>query len=198
MPPLKLEVFETGGSSASATVVMDGSELEETRLAAYEQGYTAGWEDAAAAQADDQSRIRVDLSRNLQALSFTYHEARAHVLRAAGPLFQEMTLKLLPGLAREALAPVVLETLMPLIEGMADAPVTIVLNPASRPAVEALLDRSSGLPFTLQDEPTLGEGQVHLRLGDSETRIDLDRATAEITAAVRGFFDPVEKERKYG
>jgi flagellar assembly protein FliH len=65
-------------------------------------------------------------------------------------------------------------------------------------SVEALLQEAVALPFTLRDEPTLGEGQVYLRLGDSETRIDLDRATAEITAAVRGFFELTHQERKHG
>lgn len=198
MRALKLEVFDTGEKPASATVVMQGADLDEARLAAYEQGFTAGWDDATAAASDDQSRMRIELGRNLQALSFTFHEARTHVLRALAPLLEEMTGRLLPELARASLAPLVLETLMPLAETLADTPVTIVLNPAARPAVEALLQEATGLPFTLRDEPTLGEGQVYLRLGDSETRIDLDRATAEITAAVRGFFELTHEERKYG
>ncbi len=198
MRPLKLEVFDTGEKPATATVVMQGSDLDEARLAAYEQGFTAGWDDATAAASDDQSRMRTELGRNLQALSFTFHEARTHVLRALAPLLEEMTGRLLPELARASLAPLVLETLMPLAETLAETPVAIVLNPAARPAVEALLQEATGLPFTLRDEPTLGEGQVYLRLGDSETRIDLDRATAEITAAVRGFYELTHQERKYG
>jgi flagellar assembly protein FliH len=198
MRSLKLEVFDTGEKPASATVVMQGTDLEEARLAAYEQGYTAGWDDATAAASDDQSRMRTELGRNMQALSFTFHEARTHVLRALAPLLEEMTGRLLPELAREALAPLVLEALMPLAESLSEAPVVIVLNPAARPAVEALLEQATALPFTLLDEPTLGEGQVYLRMGDTETRLDLDRATAEITAAVRGFFELTQQERKHG
>ena len=198
MPALKLEIFETGDRAADPLLAMGGSDLEEARLAAYEQGYMAGWEDSSTAQAEDQRRLRADLARNLQAMSFTYHEARAHVLRAVGPLLQDITTHLLPSLAREALAPVVLDTLMPLAGEMAGAPVTIVLNPAARLAVESLLEQATGLPVTLREEPSLGEGQVYLQLADTETRIDLDRATAEITAAVRGFFTLTEKDRKYG
>ncbi|MDT8857972.1 flagellar biosynthesis protein [Paracoccaceae bacterium Fryx2] len=198
MPLLKLEVFETSDQSEKTTVVTDMNALEEARLAAYEQGYTAGWDDANAAQSDDQSRMRADLARNIQSLAFTWHEARVHVLRAVEPLLQDVVGRLLPEMAREALAPVVLETLMPLAEQMAEAPVTLVLNPAARPAVEALLEQATGLPLKLLEEPTLGEGQVYLRLGDTETRIDLDRATAEITAAVRSFFDLAEKDSHHG
>jgi flagellar biosynthesis/type III secretory pathway protein FliH len=198
MPALKLEVFETGSTSSTTTIVMDGSDLEEARLASYEQGYAAGWDDSVSTQADDQRRLRADLARNLQAMSFTYHEARSHVLRAIGPLLQDMTTRILPAVLREALAPVVIDTLMPLAEELAGTPVIIILNPASRSAVEALLEQTTGLPVTLRDEPSLGEGQVFLQLGDTETRIDLDRVTAEITAAIRGFFELNDKDRKHG
>lgn len=187
---LRLEVFETEPrSSGGGTVVLDVVALEEAKLASYEQGYSAGWEDAAAAQSDEQGRMRADLSRHLQALGFSYQEARVHVLKAIEPLLVEIVGRLLPDLARETLAPVVLEALMPMAEALADTPVTLVMNPAARPGIELLLERATGLPLILQEEPTLGEGQVYLRLGATETEVDLDRAIADITAAVRGFFE---------
>ncbi len=198
MPPLKLEVFQTGKAPASSVIITDVTAFEETKLASYEAGYSAGWEDAAAAQSDDQSRIKADLSRNLQGLGFTSHEARMHVLRALEPLLHDMTTRLLPEMARESLAPMVLEMLMPMAEELADAPITLVLNPNVRAAVEALLGQATGLPLTIIEEPTLPESQVYLRLGNLETKVDLGKATADIAAAVRGFFDLSEQERRYG
>lgn len=196
---LKLEVFAVAQhNSAPSTVVLDTMELEEAKLASYDSGYAAGWEDAASAQIGDQSKVTADLARNLQTLSFTYHEARSHVLRSLEPLLQEMVNRLLPELARETLAPVILEVLMPLAEKMADTPITLVLNPAARPAVEALLEHINGIPLTLVEETSLGEGQAYLRLGGCETQIDLGRATTEIATAVRGFFEILEKDRQDG
>jgi flagellar assembly protein FliH len=198
MASLKLEVFRTDDPPRDGAEAVAASELEEAKLTAYEQGYAAGWDDSTAAQAEDQRRLRADLARNLQAMSFTYQEARSHMLRSIGPLLQDMVLHLLPAVGREALAPVVLDALMPMAEERAGSPIVIVLNPAARPAVESLLDLTTGLPVTLRDEPSLGEGQVYLQLGESELRVDLDRATAEITAAVKAFFDLTERERKHG
>lgn len=189
---LKLESFEQDPAAAEAPAALPVL-AEEARLAAYEQGYGAGWEDAVAAQNDDQSRIRADLARSLQALGFTYQEAREHVLRALGPLLQEVVGQLLPQVAQQALGPVIAETLMPLADQLADAPVTVVLNPAARPAVESLLARAA-LPFAIAEEPTLGEGQAYLRMGAGETHVDLDHATAQIVTAVRGFFGLSEQE----
>jgi hypothetical protein len=196
---LKLEVFDTEAKpTKTQTVVLDRVALEDEKLASYDTGYRAGWEDANAAQSDDQSRIGADLARNLQSLGFTYHEARTHILKAIEPLMVEIVGRLLPEIARETLAPFVLETLMPLAEGLGDAPVTLVLNPAARAPVEALLEQATGLPVRIEEEPTLGEGQVYIRLGSVETQVDLDKATADIAAAVRGFFDLPGKDRPNG
>ena len=56
----------------------------------------------------------------------------------------------------------------------------------------------TGLPLVVTEEPSLSDGQVYLKFGDTETQVNLDRATAEITAAVRGFFEIPEQERKHG
>lgn len=196
---LKLEVFETEEKTAkSQTVVLDRVALEDEKLAAYDSGYRAGWDDANAAESQDQTRIRADLARNLQSLSFTYHEARTHILKAIEPLMLQVVGRLLPEIARESLAPFVLETLMPMAEGLGDVPVKIVLSPASRAPVEALLEQATGLPVEIEEEPTLGEGQVYLKLGAAESEVDLDQATADIAAAVRGFFDLPGKDRPNG
>lgn len=196
---LKLEVFDCDPiTSSSHTVVLDRVALEDEKLSAYEMGYRAGWDDASSAVNADQTRACAELARNMQTLSFSYHEARGHVLKAVEPLLLQIVGQLLPEIARETLAPFVLETLMPLAETLGDAPVTLVINPVARAAVEALLNHATGLPMTIEEEPTLGEGQVYIRMGTAETQVDLDQATADIAAAVRGFFDLTGKDRPHG
>ncbi|MCF8483759.1 MAG: flagellar biosynthesis protein [Rhodobacteraceae bacterium] len=199
MSLLKLEVFEHPHPViAGQTIVMQVSEIEDTRLQAYEGGYTAGWEDAAAAAALDQERITSELANNLQRLAFSFQEARSHVLKSVQPVITHLATQLLPQLAQEVLAPVVLDTVMPLIDELADTPIKVVLNPSARDAVERLLAQAAGLPLLIEEEPTLGEGQVYLRLGDTEHRIDLDQAVRDITTAVHDFFDYSEKDTRDG
>ncbi|MBE2278041.1 MAG: flagellar biosynthesis protein [Rhodobacteraceae bacterium] len=190
MPLPRLEVFETGtpGPRSPAVITTEVSAFEEAKLAAYEQGYQAGWDDAAAARSADQAGIAADLARNLQALSFTYQEARAHILSGLEPLMTEMVERLLPETARETLAPLVLEKLMPMAEELGDQPVHLLLNPSSRTAVENLVTQATGLPLCIVEEPTLAEGQAYLRLGAAEAKVDLTRASSEIAAAVHAFF----------
>lgn len=196
--PLRLEVFDPP-DRAGPRPEPAPDEAEEARLAAYEQGYAAGWDDAAAAQDAEVARLRADLGRNLEDLAFTYQEAHSHVLRTLEPLLQDMVTKVLPAIARESIGHVVLDHLRPLARELAGAPIAIVANPANRAAIERLLVAEAGFPLSFEDEPSLGEGQVYLRLGEAESRVDLDGVIAAISAAVSAFFR-IEKheERRHG
>ncbi len=187
---LKLEIFETEERrpGKADTVVLDTLALEEAKLNAYDSGYKAGWDDAASAGSDDQARVKADLARNLQTLSFTYHEARQHILHALEPLMTSIVERILPVTARATLAPLILETLRPIAARASEPPITVVLHPTARPALEAILDQTSGLPITLEDEDTLGEGTAFIRFKSGETQIDLDDAVARIARAVQDFF----------
>lgn len=190
MTALRLEVFDTTQTADGTPLpLVEATAAEEAKVAAFEQGYSAGWDDASAAQQGDQSRISADLARNLQSLSFTFQDARSHVLQAIRPLMLEMINRLLPAVAHEALAPTVLEALTPIADEMSDAPMTLVLNPAVRSQVEDLVSKATGLPMIIEEEPTLSEGQVYVRFGTAEAKVDLDRVTADIAAAVRAFFN---------
>ncbi|OYW59368.1 MAG: flagellar biosynthesis protein [Rhodobacterales bacterium 32-66-7] len=199
MPPLRLEIFDTApASDGTDRPLVEPTALDEAKVAAFEQGYSAGWEDASAASQGDQSRIQADLARNLQSLAFTFQDARSHVLQAVRPLILEMVGRLLPAVAREALAPTVLEALLPMADGLADAPVKLVLNPAVRARVEELLSEAKGLPLIIEEEPSLSEGQVFIRLGAGETKVDLTQVTADIGTAVRAFFSLEFEEPTHG
>lgn len=196
---VQLEVFELTDMT-DERVELGQAELEECRLAAYEQGYTAGWDDAIAAQDSEVARLRADLGRNLEDMSFTYHEAHSHVLRSLEPLLTDMVTKVLPAVARQSLGPMVLEQLRPKAKELAGAPVHIVANPANRELLERLVTADSPFPLAFEAEESLGDGQVYLRFGtEDETRIDLDGVIDAISSAVSGFFR-IEKqeEKRYG
>jgi flagellar biosynthesis/type III secretory pathway protein FliH len=190
MSALRLEIFDTAPAvDGTFQPLVEATAVEEAKVASFEQGYSAGWDDAVAAQQGDQGRIRADLARNLQSLSFTFQDARSHVLQSIRPLILEMVNRLLPEVAREALAPTVLEAVMPLAEELADAPLILVLNPAIRSQVEDLVAQATGLPMAIEEEQTMPDGQVYIRFGTSETKVDLAQVTADIGIAVRAFFN---------
>lgn len=192
--PLVLEDFDIPVAGRN---LIEVSRLEEAKLEAFEKGYADGWEDAAAAATDDQLRIGAELARNLQGLSFTYVEARSHVLRALEPLLHDMVAKVLPLAARASLGAILAETLLPMTRDLADAPVRIEINPAVRQVVAPLF-QNTGFPVEIVDEPTLGEGQAYLRLGEAARSVDLDGVIAAIAGAVSGYFTNQSEVRKHG
>lgn len=188
MALLRLEAFEADpGQPAEPVAVPPGTEVEEHRLEAYENGYQNGWDDALNAQASEQMTLRADLARNLQALNFTYQEARAHVVRSVTPLLQQVLDVILPDLAQKTLAHAIMETLAPMLEQAADAPVVVVLNPADRPALDEFLRQGPALPIEIQEEPGLSESQAFLRIGENEMKIDPGRAAKRIAQLVSDF-----------
>lgn len=198
MSPLKLEDFAEVSPAPETPGAADPD--EELRLAAYEEGYGAGWEDATTAQSDARAEREAEAARHLQMLSFGYHEARQHVLMSLEPLLQEMTAQLLPAMARAALVPVVADTLMPLADRMADAPVTLRIAPEVRDLVDRLMPATKqGIPLRIVEDPALTGGQVMVTApgtaGPAEMRIDLDAATTAIAQAVADFFDLQPTER---
>jgi flagellar assembly protein FliH len=198
MRALNLEVFETTELAQQTPVVtLETIAFEEAKLAAYDQGYRAGWDDAVQAQMGDQAQISAELARNLKSLSLTFADARAHVLASMEPLLADIVARLLPEMARDTLGPIIMQTLRPMGEQAAQSPIEIIINPSARPALEALLAQGNSTPVTLTPEPSLGDGQAFCRLGESETRIDLDGAIAEIASALQGFFQLPERNQHH-
>ncbi|MGF6861827.1 flagellar biosynthesis/type III secretory pathway protein FliH [Rhodobacteraceae bacterium MBR-64] len=200
MPRLILESFDPPRSNMIDEIIAGTPAGEEARLAAYENGYKAGWDDAAAHEADEQARIRADLARNLQTLSFTYHEARAAVLKSLAPLLREIVARVLPDLARDTLAHTVAERLLPLAGKAADVPVLLTCSVADHDTLTGALDGQDHLPLTVSVDPLLAEGQVHLRLGETEEQIDLNSAIGAIANAVTAYFatDPMKEHQIHG
>lgn len=185
MRALRLESF----AAAERVAGPDPSETEtDARLATFEQGYAAGWDDASAAHRDERAATEEQVARALLSLSLTATDARRHVLHSLRPLIDAIATQLAPALARDSLAALLAETLLPLAEERAGTPVTIRLHPAARPAAEAHLSRLPQLQLAIVDDASLGAGQVLLSAGPAGARIDLDDAVASVTAAVQAFY----------
>lgn len=190
--------FEDFGSLVSGQGGLDqttspDAPFAEQRVAAFEQGYKAGWDDAAKAQKSDREKIGADLASNLQELSFTYAEVRMQMLKAMEPLLKEMVDTVLPQIAAENLGAMILQELNVALDGQADVPVEIIIAPSNRPSLDAVLPENPGFPLKIRDEATLGEGQVFMRVGKIEKQIDLMEVLDRAATAVNGFFEVTER-----
>lgn len=163
--------------------------LEKARSAGYEEGYASGWDDALASATEQDRRISEEFARNLQDLSFTYHEARAHAVASMSGLLEELLDKVFPSVAGEAIVLQVRSVLQKNIEALADTPVRLVVSPADEAAVRALLPSEAGLPVSVLAEAALASGQAYFKFENNEMRVDLE----EITDSIRDGMDAVRQ-----
>lgn len=167
--------------------IPDATGPSDEVMATFDEGYRSGWDDCAKAEADTNRRIGADLAANLEALTRSYDEARADVLAALGPLFEDIAAQLLPRLAAEAVAPAVIAELRAAAEEASMARAVLCAAPAALPALTRLIEMQEGLDVDLQAEPAFAEGQVSLRFGADRRDIDLSDAADRMADAIRSF-----------
>jgi len=167
--------------------------LEEERLAAFETGYQAGWDDAVKSQAEDERRISADLAQNLQDLTFTYEEAYAAVLNSLHPLIEEMVATVLPPLGRDTLVPRLAEILQEKVRDHGREAIVIAVAPGDMTRIATLIETLPDLDIALAEDDTLAPGQIFLRFGETEDEINLESVLNAIGHAVSGFFEENRK-----
>lgn len=196
MQSLRLEIFaDTEPADRAAEPPEPG---EAARQQGYEAGYQAGWDEARLAALREADLEAQEVSRALQALDFTFHDARAHVLKGLAPLVGEIVGRLLPQVAAATLPQLVAEAVQPYLDGASEVPVEVMLHPDQRARVERHLATAPALPVRILEAPDQPPGQVTLRLGASETRIDPAAAIAAIEQLLSLYFDPAAHEVRYG
>ncbi|SLN57959.1 hypothetical protein ROJ8625_02909 [Roseivivax jejudonensis] len=165
---------------------------------AYETGYRAGWDDAVRAQADDRERLGSEFAQNLRDLSFTYHEAYGHVLRAMSPLLEEIADTILPAALKDGFAAHLVSELQSRSATLGGLEVTVAVAPEQLPLVEPLVLRDVGFPVALVADASLEEGQADIRLSDSESRVDLTDIADTIREAIAGLRTMTEGQLAHG
>jgi flagellar biosynthesis/type III secretory pathway protein FliH len=192
---LLLEVFRHSDDAETPLVTPEAA--EEKALAAFETGYSDGWDDASRALGDEDARLRAEISAHLQTLGFGFVEARQHVLAAIGPLLRAMVCRVLPGLAETAVTHVVSRHLQGLAERLADTPVTLMLHPDARRLVEPAIASLPQLPVRIVEDAALGQAQVYILSQAEEELIDVDAAIAALKAAVDEIVPESAKVRRH-
>ncbi len=195
-----IEMFEDFASlPVSETGLMGGDgDLQSEKLASFEDGYKAGWDDAVAAKNEDFRHISSDFAQHLQDLSFTFQEAVAHVVKSTSPLLEQMVNLLLPEIARHALGLQIIEQLQVKLRDVATAQVQINVWEGNYDAVNALMDRDFGFPVQVVPLADLKPGQAELRFAENETQIDLDEVVEGIGELIQGFLFENSKAMKHG
>ena len=194
--PLRLEIFEIPQAPDSPALLMP-EEIEDLRLNAYERGYVAGWDDGGKQTDADESTRRAAIERQIEQLSFTYHEARGHLLKAIEPLIVAIVGCVVPMAARVSVVPLAIEHLMPLAHAAAESPITLRIGIGDRGRYEAAFAGLILPPIDLVESDAMAPGQAEFTFGALDTRIDLTQAAEAIGRAVTSFYQINTEERHH-
>jgi flagellar assembly protein FliH len=193
-----LEDFSAGTASGNIMKLMSDVALEDQRLASFEQGYSAGWEDAFEAQENDQSRIIGKLADNLEDLSFTYHEAIAQLTTSVEPVFRSGVELVLPEIRARTFGQHIVELLCDMVRGQISGPASVIVPPGIGATLTPILARSLTMPVSIVEDQTLDSGRAYLRLGSAEQEINSSALLESIRDAFDAFTHQSEEEIRHG
>ena len=181
-----LEDF-TAPAAGVAVHLLDEDALEEQRLAAFEQGYGAGWEDAVQAQEQTGTQLSSDLSATLSDLSFTYQEALTRMTLSLEPMFQSLVQTILPETIEHGFAKRLTEQLCDMAREQVDQPLQLTVPAGTSDQVEAMLPQDiSPRPQVIEDV-SLQPGQARLQVGIAQREVDCAALLSSIAATFEAY-----------
>ncbi len=193
-----LESFDAPQPRVETPPSFSEEEIAAARQEGYSGGYAAGWETATTAAAEDRSRITSEFAAHLQELGFTFHEARAHVMKGIEPLLRELLGTLLPAVMVDAVGHTILQEIIPLAGQAANVPVAVAVAPEDADRLRAILGEQTPIPIRIDEDPALTTGQADLRLGKAERLIDLSGVLARITNSLGAVEELNERTLAHG
>ncbi|QFU10272.1 hypothetical protein PARPLA_00163 [Rhodobacteraceae bacterium THAF1] len=164
--------------------VIDGERLEAEKLATFDKGYTAGWDDATDAYKAEADGAERALAARMEELGFTFHEARAHVMSALRPLLSGIVETIVPRVLQETLGHRLEQAMHQLADGQPDPEVLINVCPDDAEQMANCLSAHARFPTRIEADDSLGPGLIHIRLGQSAREIDLSIVEATLNDAL--------------
>ncbi len=171
---------------------------EDQRLQAFEDGYSAGWSDAAKAYTEDRSHATMAIAATISDMAFTFQEAQSAMISALAPFIHKIVDTVLPEIARKSIGLRVCELLLSSVTDQPPYEVIVSGHANTLEAVRRALPEVMPLTIRLLADPTLVDGQVVLRIGSREQEVNLNDLLSRINTSISEFFATNIKELRYG
>lgn len=181
---LKLEIFETHHAGDLA-LHLDAETAEKLRDAAYEQGYSAGWQDALNQMRDEDAQRRVATFDAFQALTFTYAEARAMAEAQFASIVADFLRRIVPETCVHSLPGRVAQEVRVLLARDMTAPLQVLCAPDSVQLLSPVLaDLPGHAMVSLVPEQSYNAAQVTVQGCGQVRSVDLSAVIADLQQAL--------------
>ncbi|MDX8352886.1 hypothetical protein [Cognatiyoonia sp. IB215182] len=148
----------------------------------YDEGHAAGLETARA----EQAALTEECVQVLNAIDFTYVEARRQMLDALQPFLQDLAEKVLPHCVANGFASQIAALISDAVEQSAGAALTLHVHPAQRSAIAKAAETTAANIMVVSD-PNLSPHAAWVENAGSEAFLDMDgllASIAEILSAI--------------
>ncbi|MGV6805021.1 MAG: FliH/SctL family protein [Ruegeria sp.] len=186
-----LEDFTVQTSGANMRL-LDEVALEEERLAAFERGYGAGWEDALQAQEAGRANLVEDLRAAFSDLSFTYQEALTRMTLSLEPMFRSLVGVVLPEALGRGHAARLVEQMCEMAQSQIAQPILLAVSPDDVAAVASMLPSDLSPRPRVVEDPGLHPGQARAQVGIARAEVD----SAALLETIAEAFDAYLYEAK--
>lgn len=175
-----LETFEVSDVESPKSPAATDPSLENLRATAFEAGYASGWDDAKTADEQARCRVQAEFERNVEAISFTYHEAVDRVRSELKTFIDALISEFLPGILPTALREHIRAELLSIAENKIELPIEIVMSPNCSELVAELTEGDFSSNMELIEDASLAPNQVFVRIGENEKEINLAPLVSEL------------------
>lgn len=194
-----LETFEaTKLADAQASSDTHDPSVEDVRAAAFEAGYASGWDDARSADDQARKRVQAEFERNVEAISFTYHEAVDRVRGELKNFIDALLTEFLPDILPIALREHIRAELLSISDSQTELSIEIVMAPNCAELVAELMESEFVAGIDLVEDKSLASNQVFVRIAEHEKEINLAPLISELRFQLGAMTDPNFEARKHG
>jgi len=167
-------------------------------LAAFDQGYNAGWDDASKAVEHSSAEQRRELIEILSRHTGAAQDARAAVLADLRPIITGIADILVPQIADQSFAPHLAQFVFDQIDTYQSPNVVISVNQADFDGVQTVLQHTDFAGCTVQIDAAIRPQQACIGYAGSEIEFNFQDAKAQIQTALASFLSqPITKETSH-
>lgn len=187
-------IFEDFGATIPATTDPQTEDsLVKLKRAAFDEGYSQGWNDAIASSESENRKAQTDIAIALQETSFSYVEARMHVLKSVQPLLKAIVSVVLPEMANASLSGRISEELYKFTASLED-PIELICSEQDHEEIKSIVTTSASFPVVVKAEPSFAQNQVIMKFKNGNAELDLEETFKTVSALISDFYDTLKIE----
>ena len=187
-----LEDFEKVDQTGAAAAWEGSDALEDLRLKAFEDGYSAGWEDAGKAHGEAKAAASNALAQSLNDLSFTYEEALTHLSASMSLAFEEIGRLILPDCLEEAFPHLLAKELSAVTKANLGPQIELRCAPTRERFVRDALPQDLPLPLNLTIVAGFDPDRIVLAFQTQCRVVDL----SDVKARILGLIESTSHQHK--